>query len=188
MKQIPKTFSSTTEYLKSFTVPLVEETHADLLSSMKTISHSLCCKIQHVKQSKDFKPPKDLFYDLFVSESGAREDNGKAYEPESGDLIAITSARPKHAKDLERSYVVAYVLGVNENRTRLSVLSSKPVFAEEFARGNERGSSLFAINLINLNTNVRIWHALTSDPNERNMNVIEKVLQTKFIVRFWFCH
>ena len=176
MKQIPNTFASTKEYFKSFSAPLVEETHADLLSSVKTVSQSLCCEVKSVKPTKGYKPPKDLFYKLVL-----KVNESAAYEPINGDLIAITMVRPRCIRDLERSYVIASVQGVKDDLT-LTVLSSKPILVEDGADKN-KPKTLFAVYLMNMLTNIRIWQALTSDPKERNMKIIEKVLQTKFVVR-----
>lgn len=156
--------------------------HADLSSGLKTLSHSLCCEIRLVKRCKDYKLPKDLFYKL-VLKANERKNDTKAYEPECGDLIAITSVIPKCIGDLERSYVIAMVQGVKDDLI-LSVLSSKPILFEENMDKNGKKETLFAVYLINMTTNIRIWQALTSDPKERNMKLIEKVLQTKFDVRY----
>jgi senataxin len=60
-----------------------------------------------------------------------------------------------------------------------SILSSKPIVDEE---GLKNGT-LFAVRLINLMTNLRIWRSLHLELEGRNMNVIEKVLQNNFNVR-----
>ena len=156
--------------------------HADLSSGLTTLSHSICCEIRLVKRCKDYKLPKDLFYKL-VLKANERKNDTKAYEPECGDLIAITSVKPKCISDLERSYVIATVQGVKDDLI-LSVLSSKPIRFEENLDKNGMKETLFAVYLINMTTNIRIWQALTSDPKERNMKLIEKVLQTKFDVRY----
>lgn len=178
VKQIPETFSSLAEYFKSFVMPLVEETHADLSSSLTTLSQSLSCEIRSVKRCKDYKLPKDLFYKI-VLKASERKDDAKVYEPEFGDLVAITSFRPKSIRDLEKSYVIAMVHGVKDDLL-LSVLSSKPILFEESMDKSRKNATLFAVYLINMTTNIRIWQALTLDPKERNMRLIEKVLQTKF--------
>lgn len=162
-------------------MPLVEETHADLSSSLTTLSQSLSCEIRSVKRCKDYKLPKDLFYKI-VLKASERKDDAKVYEPEFGDLVAITSFRPKSIRDLEKSYVIAMVHGVKDDLL-LSVLSSKPILFEESMDKSRKNATLFAVYLINMTTNIRIWQALTLDPKERNMRLIEKVLQTKFDVR-----
>ncbi|PON87681.1 P-loop containing nucleoside triphosphate hydrolase [Trema orientale] len=172
VKQIPNTFSSETGYFNSFIAPLVEETHADLLSSVKQVSQSICCEIKSIKRTKDYKPPKDLFYKLVLKVS-ERKNDLKAYEPQNGDLIAITSVRPRCTSDLQRSYVIALVQGVKDDLATLTVLASKPILNED-RRDKNKTESVFAVYLINMTTNIRIWQALTSDPKERNMKIIEK--------------
>ncbi|XP_062110913.1 uncharacterized protein LOC133822556 isoform X2 [Humulus lupulus] len=175
VKKIPQTFSSKTEYLNSFTAPLMEETHADLLSSVKSVSHSLCCEIRSVTRTDGYKPPKDLFYKLVLKSSENKNDH-MTYEPQHGDLIAITSVKPRSIADLERSYVVASVQHVKDDLV-LTVLSSKPL---ENHMDRKKNPSLFAVYLINMITNIRIWQALTSDPKDRNMKIVENVLRPEF--------
>ncbi|KAK9287875.1 hypothetical protein L1049_016317 [Liquidambar formosana] len=91
VKQIPKTFLSTTQYKNSFILPLIEETHADLFSAMTRVFSAPVREILSVEESKDYKPPNDLFYDVELKRLRDLEnDAGGAYEPEVGDLIALT--------------------------------------------------------------------------------------------------
>jgi hypothetical protein len=99
-----------TEYMNSFTYPLIEETHADLLSSISTLPLAPRRVIWSFKQTKESKPPKDFLY--HVTLKNLSESEG-AYEPMVGDLIALTDVRPKSIEDLDRPnrpYLVAYVL------------------------------------------------------------------------------
>ncbi|KAL5554237.1 hypothetical protein UlMin_041638 [Ulmus minor] len=179
VKQIPSTFYSTTEYLNSFVAPLIEETHADLFSSVISVSQSPFCEIKFFKQMKAFKTPKDLFYQLEVT----GKNDTKTYEPESGDLIAITNVKPRCASDLGNSYIIAIVQGVKEEHVlKVSVLSSKPIIFEKEMDKNKKREPLFAVYLTNMTTNIRIWEALTCNPKERNMKIIEQVLQKKLFV------
>uniref|UniRef100_A0A2N9F0I4 Helicase ATP-binding domain-containing protein n=1 Tax=Fagus sylvatica TaxID=28930 RepID=A0A2N9F0I4_FAGSY len=188
VRKIPQTFTSTTEYKTSFCAPLVEETHADLLSSMSTLSLAPWRVILHFMPTKDFKPPNDLFYHVILKSLRKFEtDDGKEfvtddgrYEPEARDLIAITNVRPKCIADLEttnRSYLVAFVLKVKEDHY-LRILSSKPILFEEDK--NKRRETLYAIPLINMTTNIRIWRALNSKLEGGNSNIIRNVLQPKY--------
>lgn len=184
--KIPMTFSSVTEYKKSFILPLLEETHADLLSSMETISRAPSCEIVFVKRIK--KDSKDFFYSVVLKRSNEKKNDAGTYnEPQSSDIIAITCVRPKCAGDLERggtSYIIALVQSVKENPTRLNLLSSKPILVvEDKMKKGSKSGTLFAVNLINLTTNIRIWEALKPDMKEQNINVIQQVLQPNFIVR-----
>lgn len=193
MKLIPETFLSTAHYLNSFISPLIEETHADLFSSMTTLSRAPICEVYDVKITKDFKPPKDLYYSISLKQMREDEKREGSYEPEFGDLIALTDIRPKCINDLnrpKRSYILAVIQGLkDEGSFRLPILASKPIVFEK--RGNEKGKQedkLFAVYLANLTTNIRIWKALNPDPQVSNMNIIRSVLQVDPSVRFWiFC-
>uniref|UniRef100_A0A2N9EQR3 Retrovirus-related Pol polyprotein from transposon TNT 1-94-like beta-barrel domain-containing protein n=1 Tax=Fagus sylvatica TaxID=28930 RepID=A0A2N9EQR3_FAGSY len=99
VRKISQTFNSTRQYMTSFCDPLVEETHADLLSSMSTLSRAPTSVILDFKPTKEFKPPKDLFYNVelnilrkFEEDDGRKIENDDGrYEPEARDLIAITN-------------------------------------------------------------------------------------------------
>uniref|UniRef100_A0A7N2R5C4 Uncharacterized protein n=1 Tax=Quercus lobata TaxID=97700 RepID=A0A7N2R5C4_QUELO len=115
VRKIPEKFSSTTGYLTSFYDPLVEETHADLMSGMSTVSQATTRAIFSVRQTVKCKPSKDLFYHATLESVKKFENHGVIYEPEVRDVIAITGVRPKCNDDLERpnrSYLVAFVLSV----------------------------------------------------------------------------
>jgi senataxin len=177
VEEIPNSFMSTAHYMKAFITPLHVETHADLLSSTESLAGAPTYRILRVRKSKDYKPPKDLFYEISMEETRG------GYVPWVGDLIALTNVKLKCIDDLrktQQSYHVAFVHAVKRgNRLTASILSSKPIVDEE---GLKNGT-LFAVHLINLMTNLRIWRSLHLELEGRNMNVIEKVLQNNFNVR-----
>ncbi|KAL5730278.1 hypothetical protein ACHQM5_003120 [Ranunculus cassubicifolius] len=85
-----------------------------MCSSMKFVSHAATCEILHVENSKSYKPPKSLYYDIIFDTSEDREKANKrdTYEPQKGDIIALTYMRPKNIDDLNRpprNYLLAYV-------------------------------------------------------------------------------
>nr|XP_023922880.1 uncharacterized protein LOC112034293 [Quercus suber] len=175
VRQIPHTFSSTNEYMNSFTYPLIEETHADLLSSMSTLHLAPSCEILSFKQTKDFKPPKEFFYLVTLKSVSGLQKNG-GYEPMVGDIIALTNVRPKY-NDLDRRnrpFLVAFVQKVKDDNI-LTILASKPILAEE--QENKKRETLYAICLINMTTNIRIWRALNFELESKNLDIIGKVLQ-----------
>ncbi|KAA8547643.1 hypothetical protein F0562_004072 [Nyssa sinensis] len=89
--KIPMTFHSTTCYMKSFISPLMEEAHADLCSSMETMSEAPIFEILSVEESKDYyEPSKDFFYNIEVKIMRNFENDLGTYEPMTGDLIALT--------------------------------------------------------------------------------------------------
>ncbi|XVF41433.1 hypothetical protein PTKIN_Ptkin01aG0279700 [Pterospermum kingtungense] len=146
VKKIPLTFNSTAEYFNSFVAPLIEETHAELLSSMTTLSRA----------------------------------PSQTYEPQAGDLVALTDVRPKCISDLQRpkmSYLLAYVQSVDsDDPDQLLILSSKPILIEQEIQRREK-HTLFLVYLMNMTTNLRIWNALHPDPNGGNLKMINKIIQ-----------
>ncbi|BFG36481.1 hypothetical protein CerSpe_227550 [Prunus speciosa] len=188
--KIPETFSTVTSYMKTFIPSLVEETHADLLSSIENLSQEhpghWCCTVHSLARkktstaptfeilavitSKGHNPPKDLFYDIIIKGKGEAENHAGTYEPQAGDIIALTDIRPKctdHLKGPGDSYLIAYVLRGRDNQ--FSILSSKPI-----NKGKER---LLAVYLINMTTSVRVWGALNSE--RASTGLIKNVLQVQ---------
>ncbi|OIW04994.1 hypothetical protein TanjilG_24466 [Lupinus angustifolius] len=172
--KIPDEFPSISIYMTSFILPLIEETHAELLSNMNTLSKAPICQIRSVKTTKWFQLPKDFFYELDIFEKkGSHKD--RLYIPTVGDLIAITHTRPKCVDDLNGSnYVITYVYKRKGNRSNnsVTVLSSKPILSH-----GKKFSTIFAIHLTNLTTNIRIWRSLKGELEGTNMKILDKVLQ-----------
>ncbi|KAB2600276.1 ATP-dependent helicase-like [Pyrus ussuriensis x Pyrus communis] len=152
--KIPETFSTMTSYMKSFIPSLVEETHADLLSSMMNLSQAPTLEILTVKTSKNHGPPKDLFYDVTCVGT---------YVPQVGDLIALTDIKPKcvdHLNGPRISYLIAYV---HQSRdSNLSILSSRHIDTGRYVHIKSKTDTLFAVYLMNMTTTVRVWKALNS--------------------------
>ncbi|XP_024162204.1 uncharacterized protein LOC112169414 [Rosa chinensis] len=181
---IPETFSTVTSYMKAFVPSLLEETHDELRSSMMSLSRAPTCEILTVETSKDHKPPKDLFYQITYKRRQG-EDYVGAYEPDVGDIIALTNVRPKYIDDLNRSrnsYLIAYVIGSQHGSSdKLPILASKSINGGGES-GNKKMKSksdtLFAVYLMNMTTNVRVWKALNSELGS-NTNLFKKVLQVQ---------
>ncbi|KAF8398737.1 hypothetical protein HHK36_014595 [Tetracentron sinense] len=171
VEQIPKTFSSIKHHFKSYIFPLIEETRADLFSSMKLLSRAPTVRILSIKT------PKNLLYNIIIESHRDTQDDIGIYEPNKGDLIALSDVRPTCIEDLnrpQRSYLLALVTRREYNT--IIIQSSKPI---EFEEGmQKRRESLFAIFLINMTTNIRIWDALNPNMLEGNRNIIEEVLHT----------
>ncbi|KAJ8557667.1 hypothetical protein K7X08_003292 [Anisodus acutangulus] len=180
VKQIPETFVSTDHYFKSFISPLIEETHADLLSGVTTASQCPALEVLDVKISSDYRPPKGLYYNIWLKGAIEGERFRNAYEPTVGDLIALSDVRLKSTWDLnrpKRSFLIASVQGKDEGSNILTILSSKPIpFMKPDREKGEQGDSLFIIYLLNLTTNIRIWNALNLDMESTNLKIIRTVL------------
>lgn len=176
-------------YLKSYVTPLLEETHADLLSNVSAVSRAPALEVVDVKVSKDFNPPKGLYYNILLRRNQNREvgesnesKHESKYEPEVGDLIALTDVRPRRMEDLnrpKRSYLIAIVQGMNDDGYRIPILSSQLIpFKKPDRETGEQGDKLFVVYLSNLTTNIRIWNALHSDRENSNFNIIKTVMRS----------
>ncbi|KAJ4973316.1 hypothetical protein NE237_006490 [Protea cynaroides] len=195
VKKIPKTFLSVEHYFTSFIFPLIEETHAGLYSNMMNLSHAPKCQIDYVKESEDHRPPQDLFYDMVVRKEGDSKHRKEIYKPQVGDLIALSDVKPVCIDDLNRprrSFLLAIVTVADEDGGEdevedeveeeeeascfFKVLLSKPImFVGEVQKKKE---PLFAVYLMNMITNTRIWNALHPEMQRGNMNVIREVLSS----------
>ncbi|XP_024161493.1 uncharacterized protein LOC112168807 [Rosa chinensis] len=177
--RIPETFSTVTSYMKAFVPSLLEEIHDELRSSMMSLAQARTCEILTVETSKDHKPPKDLFYQITCA-----EDYVGAYEPVVGDIIALTDVRPKSIDDLNRSrnsYVIAYVIGSQHGSSdKLPILASKSINKGNSGNKkiNSKSDTLFAVCLMNMTTNVRVWKALNSELGS-NTNLFKNILQVQ---------
>ncbi|KAG9138738.1 hypothetical protein Leryth_023772 [Lithospermum erythrorhizon] len=174
--EIPKRFLSTDHYFKSFITPLLEETRADLLSNMKTLVNAPSCQILDVKRTKKFNPPKVLQYTIVLRSQDK-------YEPQVGDLFALTNEKPRCISDLDRPskpYTLAYIMRDIDSNDRWTIVSSKLIeFCKEgdMERGGKRRETLFAVCLTNLTTNIRIWDALNPGSARGESGIIREILQ-----------
>ncbi|WOH15111.1 hypothetical protein DCAR_0934648 [Daucus carota subsp. sativus] len=182
VNKIPTTFFSVEEYKKSFMNPLIEETHADLLSNIMKVNHAPLFEIVDINMSEGFKPPRDLFYDIVLRKIGRKNENEENDELQMFDLIALTDIRPRYVADLNRPnwpYTIASVEGKSTtvNKVKIyEILSSKPIMLENLGKGGSKRVNLFSVHLTNLNTNIRIWKALNW--RAANINIVRNLLQS----------
>ncbi|KAL7611244.1 hypothetical protein Lser_V15G12129 [Lactuca serriola] len=169
VKEIPLRFSSTNDYVNSFVLPLLEETHADLLSQLAGISQapaSCISVLQRIPTDKE----TEFFYRMVLT--------GMDYEPQVGDLIALTQVIPKCIDDLDRpnsGFLIAYVTQLDDQCYPVTI----HIFSSDLIEPNEvetkKPSKAFAVHLTNLTTNMRIWRALNW---EGNMGIIKRTLSS----------
>ncbi|KAE8691250.1 hypothetical protein F3Y22_tig00110890pilonHSYRG00192 [Hibiscus syriacus] len=88
VRKIPGTFTSTAEYLSSFIVPLVVETHADLLSAMTRLSRAPSYQLSSIERDISYRAPIHFSYKIVLRNSN-RTDL-VTYRPQGGDLAALT--------------------------------------------------------------------------------------------------
>lgn len=171
--------------MNCFTFPLIEETRADLCSSITNVSTAPTYEILEIK---DAEPPSYMNYAIKIERNQDTEFGADVYEPSYGDLIAFTVVRPKCVDDLytpATTFNVALVqrVKIEKDNSVLLVISSKPIDPEKGMHKNLDIRNLFAVFLTNLTTNLRIWEALNFQPDGRNANIINKVLQHNPVVR-----
>ncbi|KAH0770792.1 hypothetical protein KY290_014773 [Solanum tuberosum] len=181
VKNIPSTFQSIALYMKSFVFTLLEETHADLSSSFDKVASASICKILSIQEVESKKPFDKCLY-IIEMERKESSGDGRSYEPETGDLFAITDVRPTCVDDLNRptmSYIMALVQRVTYEKDciKIKVFSSRPFLVEQGIRGNHMRDSLFLVSLINTTTNTRIWNSLNLGLERQNSKVIQKILE-----------
>ena len=198
---------STKHYMNSFIPALIEETRANLCSNMTMVSQAPTREISSLGKAKENKPPKDLFYKIWLEKMRNNLNGEGIYEPGVGDLLALTDVRPKDIDDLNRpgfNYLLAYAHRLYKAQEHdsddkydiLSILTSKPIeFGLEDQENKKKSivagkgmrknmkANVFVVYLVNMMTNIRIWRSLNSDLEGGNMNIIQNVLQTSSAVR-----
>ncbi|KAL5102073.1 hypothetical protein RYX36_006400 [Vicia faba] len=178
--KIPKTFSSTKDYMNSFFPALIEETHSDLYSSLLNVPQASFCEIRTMETSRDFNPPLDLFYKITLKNITDEVYGAGKYEPEVGDLIAFTNMRPKSVDDLSRikRYChMAYICGSRDEFTNEIIILLSKEMHNNFDLRTNKAQKLYAVYLVNMTTNVRIWKALNLEMEGSSVNIIKEVLQ-----------
>ncbi|KAE8671016.1 hypothetical protein F3Y22_tig00112000pilonHSYRG00203 [Hibiscus syriacus] len=155
--------------------PLVEETHADLLSAMMRLSRAPSYQLSSIERDISYLPPTGFPYKIVLRNSN-RSDL-VTYQPQVGDLAALTDVRPTRISDLNRPtmpFLLAYVQSVDGDK--ISLWLKKPFVIEE-KRHSHKHDGLFFVFLTNVTTSVRIWKALNPDPPGRNLQMIDKVIR-----------
>ncbi|KAG9442409.1 hypothetical protein H6P81_018263 [Aristolochia fimbriata] len=164
VESIPETFSSVDQYYKSFRVPLLEETRADLCSNMELISQA---PVFTVLSLRAINPKK---YSVKISPLGGTEG------PMTRDILALSSVRPRKVGDLERNgrpFTLAVVIKIEDHEKHHPYY--KILIEASISVPFESGDSLFAVSLFNTTTNNRIWSSLNL---RGNSNIIQSVLDT----------
>ncbi|VVA94176.1 unnamed protein product [Arabis nemorensis] len=178
--RIPIEFQSTADYFKSFIPPLIEETHAALESSMRTLWRAPVVEINYVMPTAEFELRNDLFYKVHLSSHTVTDEASTQLIPK--DLIVLTDKRPSRVDGFNISnepYILAMVCKADPDRPNyVTLLASKPLFLEDVKRDkNEKKERLFGMYLANITTNIRIWNALHLGLQSGNLNLIPRVLQ-----------
>uniref|UniRef100_A0ACD5Z6N7 Uncharacterized protein n=1 Tax=Avena sativa TaxID=4498 RepID=A0ACD5Z6N7_AVESA len=153
VKKIPTTFTSLEHYLDSFADPLVEEVHADVLSSFEGYHQAPFVQVAGIQKLDQGK--KSTFFCFLV----AKSSRGKSYAPKKDDIVAVSLRK---SKDLS-SYVLGSVCKSGEDDEDFPAdcfivrLSSVPPVEVD---AKTKKAPLFVSFLMNTKTYNRIWECL----------------------------
>ncbi|KAL9416864.1 hypothetical protein AB3S75_039948 [Citrus x aurantiifolia] len=182
VKQIPLSFQSVSQYFESFVFPLLEETRAQLFSSMEKVSKA---PFAEVVALEDSKPYGAMLYDVKVDCWRNRFSNpGKEpYKTLPGDILVLADAKPETASDLQRvgrmwTFVSVTKITDDENEIDTSSTYFKVKTSREIQIDCAK-KSLFVIFLTNITSNTRIWKSLHRN---QNLKIIKEILCTDSVV------
>ncbi|KAG2708639.1 hypothetical protein I3760_05G201800 [Carya illinoinensis] len=187
VENIPQSFESVGQYFGSYVYPLLEETRAQLHSSMDIISRAPFAEVIEFHESHESKAYGGTkLYDVKVDQWRNRFTirGEEPYKTLPGDVFVLADAKPEDVSDSQRigrqwAFVAVTKIqeDVNEDdstSTRFKVKALKDI---EVDAGNHK--SLFVIFLTNTTTNKRIWNALHMPGN---LQIIKKVLCTNSLI------
>lgn len=177
-------FESVHQYFGSYVYPLLEETRAQLHSSIEIISDAPFGEVITFYES--LEPYGSKLYDVHIDSWRNRFSvHGKEpYKTLPGDLFVLADAKPEHVSDLERpgrqwAFVTVTKIPEDENEDNISSTSFRVKALKDIEVDSGAHKSLYVIFLINTITNKRIWSALHM---RGNMEIIQRVLRTNYLV------
>ncbi|XP_021806166.1 probable helicase senataxin, partial [Prunus avium] len=184
VEKIPESFHSVWQYFGSYIHPLLEETRAQVHSSMETIDRAPFAEVVGFEECNPHGVGaygKNV-YDIKVDCWRNRFSNlGKEpYKTLPGDLFVLADAKPETVSDLQRvwrswAFVSVTNVSENENEDDTTFLYFKVKASKEFEVNDSTHTSLFLVFLVNLIPNGRIWKALRMSGNQK---IIKEVLCT----------
>ncbi|XP_026421527.1 uncharacterized protein LOC113317582 [Papaver somniferum] len=159
VEKIPECFQSVEDYLGSYTLPLLEETRAELFSSMEVLLDAPYAEVISVKECS---PHGSFLYELrFDSWRNLNCDSGKEpYSPKCGDLFVLSDVAPEIASDLEhcvKTCTFALVMKdmKESNATEDDKVSSYLEFRTSKLEAKDgMRNSVFAVFLVNMTTKI----------------------------------
>ncbi|GMJ04492.1 hypothetical protein HRI_004118300 [Hibiscus trionum] len=178
VEKIPVSFQSVDQYSGSFLSPLLEETRAEMRSSMEIIARAPYAKVTYLNKEKSHETLLfDVNVDYWRNMSSGPEK--KPYKTLPGDVFVIADVKPETASDLlrlDRSWAFALVTeiqmddggGGNSSSTSFKVETLKAIVSKD-----DKQTSLYVVHVSNVTTNRRIWNALHM---KINLKIIKEVL------------
>ncbi|KAH0992032.1 hypothetical protein GBA52_003515, partial [Prunus armeniaca] len=190
VQKIPESFDSVKHYFSSYLYPLLEETRAQVHSSMETVDRSPFAKVVAFEKCNPYGPYGENVYHIKVDGWGNRfNDRGKEpYKTLPGDLLIVLADVPETVSDLQRVgrsfWAFVSVTYVPENEDEDDIDSTSLYFrvkaSKDFEVNDSTHTSLFLVFLVNLIPNSRIWKALHMFGN---LKIINEVLCTDSVAQ-----
>ena len=155
----------------SYINPLLEETRAELHSSMEILYRAPFAEVTAFEEAK---PNGKKNYKVQVSDWRNKHSKGgkEPYKALPGDIFVLTNGKPETVSDLQRvgrSWAFLSLIRLHgENGTAFTVKASKEL-KHEFQKGQ---TSLFIVFLANLIPLRRIWEALHMSCNVKFLNKV----------------
>ncbi|KAF7827415.1 recBCD enzyme subunit RecB, P-loop containing nucleoside triphosphate hydrolase [Senna tora] len=183
VEDIELSFHSVGHYFGSYFYPLLEETRAQLSSSMETLYNAPFAEVIDLEEAKPFGTKT---YDLKIS-SWKNRFSGRGKEPYKtlpGDVFILADFKPQTVEDLQRvgrlwSFVsvarIPHDENEDENEDGILPINLKVRSSKDIDLYDETQKSLFVVFLTNMIPNRRMWSVLHMC---RSSNLIEKILCT----------
>nr|XP_011463486.1 PREDICTED: helicase sen1-like [Fragaria vesca subsp. vesca] len=187
VEKIPESFQSVEHYFGCYVYPLLEETRAQVHSSMETIHRAPYAKVVSFENAK---PYGRKLYNVKVDYWRNRfNDRGKEpYKTLPGDLFVLANAKLETVSDLQRlgrSWAFGSVTKVSENENKDDTTSLYfKVKASKELKVLKSTTPLFMVFLVNLIPNGRIWKALHMS---KNLKIVKEVLCTDNVAQKSVC-
>ncbi|XP_076952702.1 uncharacterized protein LOC143626518 [Bidens hawaiensis] len=178
VENIPLTFQSEEHYVGSFVHPLLEETRAELASSLKIMYRAPYAEITSLNVTKD--DGKKMYKVTVGNWRNRFSDRGtEPYRTLPGDLLILVDKKLESVSDLQRmgrTFAFSLVNNIRED----DIDSTSTSFKVKASKQIEFQDGMFVIFLMNITTNKRIWSSLHK---HRNANIIKEVLYSDSMVK-----
>ncbi|XP_048135410.1 uncharacterized protein LOC115739970 isoform X2 [Rhodamnia argentea] len=181
VETIPETFQSVRHYLRSYVYPLLEETRASLCSSLENIS---LLPFTEVTDFVECKRSGNLYAVKVGRWSNESNTHGKeTYKTLPGDILILTNGKLATVSDLERSgrrwaFASVRMIGGSDEEDEATSSTNFKVEALLDHEVNDSWKPIYAIFLINIATNRRIWEALHMSVN---LDIVKNILCTDLV-------
>ncbi|CAL8990664.1 unnamed protein product [Prunus brigantina] len=149
-------------YFGSFSYPLLDETRAQLHSSMETLDRAPFREVIAIEESKPYgKKLYDVEVDYWRNMSS--DSCNEPYKTQPGHVFLLSDAKPESISDIQESKKSWAFLIVTEVSNR----SFKVKASKELQVSNGIQPSLLMVFLINIIPNIKIWKAIDNNKSAR---------------------